>query len=100
MTRHLTVRRLATVAAGLGLLVAALAAAGWMRAAAIAAGLALATLALTQWRVHSEVRGLANPAKASLAAVERMTTRVETTERRLITAVETLRRDAATPPSD
>lgn len=96
MTRHLTVRRLAAVAASLGFVVAVLAAAGWMRAAAVTAGLALATLALVQWRAQVELSRLAGPAHATLAAVERLSARVETSERRLVTAVETLRRDAST----
>jgi hypothetical protein len=110
MSRHLTPRRLGLVAASLGMIVAAFGALGWVRPALVATGLSVAVLALLVWRVHVELRSLALPQRGRRSrtatqadqiatTVDSVAARVEDSERRIIAALETLRRDAIAPPS-
>ena len=109
MSRHLTPRRLGLVTASLGVIVACFGALGWVRPALVATGLSVAGLALLVWRVHGELRSLALPhrgrgsrpatqADQIATTVDSVAARVEGSERRIIAALETLRRDAMAPP--
>ncbi|MFN3866701.1 MAG: hypothetical protein ACK4MD_08325 [Demequina sp.] len=105
MHRHLSPLRLAAAVVVLGIVTALLGLLGALRAATTTAGLAVALIAVLLWAVHAQLHTLLMPSRErrertptqgdiTQVELERLTQRVAESERRLIAAVETLRRDA------
>lgn len=93
MARLLSPRLLVVVTALLGLATTVLAIASELNLALGAAGLALTAMAVLVWSAFSRVQGSLRKSVHSEKALARVATSIDDTDRRLVAAIEALRRD-------
>lgn len=99
MSRLLAPRTLLVVTALLGLLTAVLAFASELDLALGFAGLTLVTLATLVWSAFSRIQRSLNRSDHTAKAVARLENNLDVSDRRLIAAIESLRRDVHTHDS-